>query len=86
MGVTLESWKAASPRLSEGISAISVIEIESAIAQLPAKNVAELMAWLQEYHERVWDRQIENDLESGRLDPLLAEVEKEHQQGLARPL
>ncbi len=65
---------------------MSVIEIESAIAQLPAKNVAELMAWLQEYHERVWDRQIENDLESGRLDPLLAEVEKEHQQGLARPL
>ncbi len=65
---------------------MSVMEIELAIAQLPAKDFAELMAWLQEYHERVWDQQIENDLASGRLDPLLAEVEKEHQHGLARPL
>jgi hypothetical protein len=65
---------------------MSVAEIESAITQLPAQDVAELMAWLQEYHERVWDRQIEDDLEAGRLDKLLAEVEKEHGKGLAKPL
>jgi len=65
---------------------MSVVEIESAIAQLPANDFAELMAWHQEYHERAWDKQIENDLESGRLDSLLAEAEKEYQQGLARPL
>ena len=65
---------------------MSVTEIESAIAQLPAKEVAELMAWLQNYHEQVWDKQIEDDLEAGRLDKLLAEVDKEHKAGLARPL
>ena len=65
---------------------MSVAEIESAIAQLPAKEVAELMAWLQNYHEQVWDRQIEDDLEAGRLDKLLAEVDEEHRAGLARPL
>ena len=65
---------------------MSVTEIESAIAQLPAKEVAELMAWLQNYHEQVWDKQIEDDLEAGRLDNLLAEVDKEHGAGLARPL
>ena len=65
---------------------MSVTEIESAIAQLPAKEVAELMAWLQNYHEQVWDRQIEDDLEAGRLDTLLAEVDEEHRAGLARPL
>jgi len=65
---------------------MSVTEIESAIAQLPARDFAELMAWLQEYHERAWDKQIEDDLEAGRLDTLLAEVNEEHRQGLARPL
>jgi hypothetical protein len=65
---------------------MSVVEIESAIAQLPAKEVAELMAWLQNYHEQVWDRQIEDDLEAGRLGKLLAEVDDERRAGLARPL
>ena len=64
---------------------MSVTEIESFIAQLPAKEVPELMAWLQNYHEQVWDKQIEDDLEAGRLDKLLAEVDEEHRAGLARP-
>ena len=64
---------------------MSVTEIESAITQLPAKEVAVLVAWLQNYHEKLWDKQIEEDLEAGRLDPLLAEVDKEYQAGLARP-
>jgi hypothetical protein len=65
---------------------MSVMEIESAISQLPASDLATLMGWLEEYHEQVWDRQIEDDLEAGRLDALLAEVDKEHEAGLARPL
>ena len=65
---------------------MSVTEIESAIVQLPAKEVAELMAWLQNYHDQLWDRQIEEDLAAGRLDKLLAEVDDEHRAGLARPL
>jgi hypothetical protein len=65
---------------------MSVAEIESAISQLPAGELAELMAWLQKHHEQVWDRQIEEDLESGRLDVLLAEVDKQYEAGLARPL
>jgi hypothetical protein len=65
---------------------MSVAEIESAIVQLPAKDFAALMAWLQEYHQQAWDKQIEDDLEAGRLDTLLTEVDKEYRQGLARPL
>jgi hypothetical protein len=54
---------------------MSIVEIESAITQLPPQEVAELMAWLQIYHEQTWDKQIEGDLEAGRLDSLLADVE-----------
>jgi hypothetical protein len=65
---------------------MSVTEIEAAIARLPAKDLAQLMEWLREYSAQVWDQQIEEDLEAGRLDALLAEVEKECQAGLIEPL
>lgn len=65
---------------------MSVKEIESAIVQLPSKEVTELMSWLSEHHAQLWDKQIEEDLEAGRLDALLAEVDQEYEAGLARPL
>jgi hypothetical protein len=65
---------------------MTIKEIEAAITQLPAKELAELMAWLHEYHVQAWDKQIEDDLEAGRLDTLLAEVDKEYEAGLAQPL
>ena len=65
---------------------MSVQEIEAAIKQLPPEEVAALTAWLAEYHAELWDRQLEDDLEEGRLDTVLAEVEKEYEQGLARRL
>jgi hypothetical protein len=65
---------------------MSVAEIESAIVHLSRKEFAELIAWLQEYRERAWDAQIEDDLVSGRLDAVIAEAEKEYRQGLTRPL
>jgi hypothetical protein len=34
----------------------------------------------------VWDKQIEDHLEGGRLDRLLGEVDREHEAGLTRPL
>ena len=63
-----------------------VSEIETAITKLPAHDVRDLMTWLSDCHEKLWDAQIENDLEAGRLDALLAEVDREYDAGLARPL
>jgi hypothetical protein len=65
---------------------MSITEIESAITKLPADEVAALMFWLECYHEQLWDKQIADDLDSGRLDSLLAEVDQEIETGLARPL
>jgi hypothetical protein len=65
---------------------MGVSEIESAIAQLPAKEFAELMAWLQEHHDRMWDKQIADDLAGGRLDALMAKADEEYGQGLSRPI
>lgn len=65
---------------------MSVQEIESAITQLSGNDVAALLKWLEEYHEQMWDEQIENDLDAGRLDALLDEVDKEYEAGLSKPL
>ncbi len=65
---------------------MSVKEIEAAIAQLSPPDLAELAAWFADYHNQVWDRQLEQDLDSGRLDNLLNEVEAEYKSGQAKPL
>ena len=65
---------------------MGVKQIERAIRQLPAKDLAELMSWLEDYHAQVWDKRIEEDLETGRLDTLLTEVDEEYEAGLTQPL
>jgi hypothetical protein len=65
---------------------MGVKQIERAITQLPAKDLAELMSWLEDYHAQVWDKRIEEDLKTGRLDALLAEVDEEYEAGLTEPL
>jgi len=65
---------------------MSVKEIKTAITQLSGHELAELMAWLGEFHARVWDKKIEEDLEAGRLDAVLGEVDQEYEAGLARPI
>jgi hypothetical protein len=65
---------------------MSVQAIEAAIVRLSADDLAELMAWLREHATRVWDEQIDRDLQAGRLDALLDEVDKDCEAGLARPL
>ena len=50
-------------------------EIEAAIKQLPEGDVRQLSVWLQEYLDEMWDRQIEAELGSGKLDKLIAKAE-----------
>jgi hypothetical protein len=53
----------------------TLLEIEATIKQLPESDVRQLAAWLQTYLDETWDRQIEEDLTSGKLDNLLAQAE-----------
>jgi hypothetical protein len=65
---------------------MSVNEIETAITRLPVRDVTELLSWLAQHHAALWDKQIEYDLDTGKLDELLAEVDAEYDAGLATPL
>jgi BioD-like phosphotransacetylase family protein len=65
---------------------MGVKEIEKAITQLSTEELAELAAWFADYQAEVWDKQIERDLDAGRLDALLKEVDEEYEAGKAGPL
>jgi hypothetical protein len=53
------------------------LEVESAIKQLPENEIRNLAKWLQDYLDEMWDRQIEADLASGKLDRLIAQAEQD---------
>ena len=65
---------------------MDVREIEIAIMQLPPGQVAELAGWFEEYHARLWDTRIENDVESGRLDSTLDEAAQDLEAGRCKPI
>lgn len=65
---------------------MNVEEIETAIAQLPASEIARLAEWFQEFQAQGWDNQIEQDINEGRLDAFIEQAEREFESGRCEPL
>lgn len=64
----------------------NVKSIESAVESLPPMELAEFRRWFAEFDGNAWDRQIEQDAASGKLDPLAAEALADYSAGSARQL
>jgi AraC-like DNA-binding protein len=64
----------------------TVLEIESAIEQLPPKEKWNLIYRLHDALWQDWDKQIEADAAAGRLDHLVKEVEADIAAGRVKPL
>ena len=48
------------------------LDIETAIKQLPEREIRALATWLQDYLDELWDRQLETNVAAGKLDHLIA--------------
>jgi hypothetical protein len=57
----------------------TVQEIEAAIEGLSREQLDELCDWLSDFAADAWDRQIEADAASGKLDAMYRRLEKENQ-------
>jgi hypothetical protein len=64
----------------------TVTEIETALRQLPEKEAWEVAGWLQNYLADKWDRQIDADIDAGRLDKLADQALADYRAGKAKPL
>ncbi len=65
---------------------MSIQELEKAVTQLHSSELAQFTAWFEEYQADLWDKQIEQDALSGRLDALGEQADREFEAGRCRPL
>jgi hypothetical protein len=64
----------------------TLVEIEETIAKLPRREFQELVRWIRDRDADEWDRQIEEDSKSGKLDRLWKVAKQEIAEGKAIPL
>lgn len=61
-------------------------ELESAVSRLSAEDLSRFSRWFEEYVSEEWDRRIENDLLSGRLDAAGKRADEDFEAGRCTPL
>ena len=60
---------------------LNVHEIEDAVLRLSPQDLVEFRNWFQKFDADAWDRQIEKDVEAGRLDALADEALRDLREG-----
>lgn len=65
---------------------MSIEEIEAEISSLPADQLARFSQWFEEFMADQWERQIERDVSSGRLDGAIQRADDHYAAGRCTPL
>jgi hypothetical protein len=61
-------------------------ELTNEVQQLNREELAAFREWFRKYDSDEWDREIEGDVLSGRLDELANEATSEHDAGRTKEL
>ena len=69
-----------------GCELMSVEELQSAVAQLPAEELDRFSQWFEEFLAEQWDRRIEADVLAGRLDVAGRRADADFEAGRCTPL
>ena len=65
---------------------MSVEELESVVSRLSADELSRFSEWFEEFLALQWDRQIEQDVHSGRLDAAIKRSNERFDAGQGTPL
>jgi len=65
---------------------IAVEEIEKVVAELPPNQLKRFRSWYEKFDSNAWDKQIENDIASGKLDALAEAALADHKAGKTQRL
>ena len=61
-------------------------ELEKRIRSLAPEDLAKFRAWFAEFDHALWDRQIESDAKSGKLDRRVNEAKADYKAGKAKKI
>jgi hypothetical protein len=61
-------------------------ELEKRIRKLAPEELAKFRAWFIEFDHALWDRQIQSDSKSGKLDRLVNEALADYKAGKAKKI
>lgn len=61
-------------------------ELEKRIRNLPPEELAKFRAWFIEFDHVLWDRQIQSDSKSGKLDRIVNEALADYKTGKAKKI
>ena len=64
----------------------SVQDIRSAISRLSTEELGRFREWFDEFDAQAWDKQIESDAKSGKLDKFAKEAMEEYRAGKRKEL
>ena len=64
----------------------TIEDIEKALSELPADQLAEFRAWFEAFYAARFDERIEQDAKAGRLDRLTEQAIADFRAGRAREL
>ena len=64
----------------------TIQEIQSAITQLSREELSRFREWFDEFDAKVWDKQFEDDVKSGRLDRLANQAIADFRAGKCKEL
>ena len=65
---------------------MNVERIENEIKQMSSNELAVFRNWFLEYDAQVWDEQIEQDFNAGKLDALANKALREHKAGMTKEI
>lgn len=60
---------------------MNITELKTVVSKLPQNQLAELIEWLDEFQEPIWDKHIEDDLKAGKFNLLIRQTEQAFSEG-----
>lgn len=64
----------------------TVKELEKAVTDLSPDQLAEFRAWYEAFDAAMWDKQFEDDVQSGKLDRVAEKSVADYRKGKVKPL
>ncbi len=64
----------------------TIHEIEKAVSALPSNELEQFRKWFDEFDAKAWNKQFENDVESGKLDKIAESAIDDYDKGKFKEL